>query len=159
MVVSRRTQVNIDGEEHVFMQPKVIASFSGENSFLSNFYIAPIVYQGIQFENSEAAYQAAKCPEKMREFCDLTPSDAKKLGRKLPLRSDWETVKYKVMYDVCLAKFTQNPDLLSMLLATGDAELIEGNTWGDTVWGVCEGVGENNLGKTLMRIRSELSNS
>ena len=57
-----------------------------------------------------------------------------------------------------MAKFTQNPGLLDKLLATGDAELVEGNTWGDQVWGVCDGVGENHLGKTLMRIRSELRN-
>ena len=88
------------------------------------------------FENNEAAFQAAKCPERMLDFCNLTPRLAKWLGRKVPLRPDWELVKYDVMYEVCMAKFTQNPDLLSKLLSTGDAELIEGNTWGDRVWGV-----------------------
>lgn len=77
------------------------------------------------------------------------------------MRPDWELVKYDVMYEVCMAKFTQNPDLLSKLLATGDAELIEGNTWGDRVWGVDihRGIGENHLGKILMRIRSELGDT
>ena len=65
-------------------------------------------------------------------------------------------MKYDVMYQVCKAKFLQNPDLARKLVETGDAELVEGNTWGDKVWGVCDGVGENNLGKTLMRIRDEL---
>lgn len=133
-----------------------ITSFQGEYFFLSNFYNAPVVYQGIRFENNEAAFQAAKCPERMRDFCGLTPRDAKRLGRRIALRPDWEAVKYDVMYQVCKAKFSQNPDLLEKLLATGDAELVEGNTWGDTVWGVCKGVGENNLGKTLMRVRGEL---
>ena len=60
------------------------------------------------------------------------------------------------MYSICRAKFTQNPDLLKKLLDTGDAELVEGNTWGDKVWGVCNDEGENRLGKILMRIRSEI---
>lgn len=130
--------------------------FKGDNAFLSNFYVAPVIYDGIRFENSEAAFQAAKCPERMREFCGLSPQAAKRLGRRVEMRPDWDAVKYDVMYQVCKAKFTQNQDLLDKLLATGDAELVEGNTWGDQVWGVCDGVGENNLGKTLMRIRSEL---
>ena len=94
----------------------------------------------------------------MRDFCGLNPQAAKRLGRRVELRPDWESVKYDVMYQVCKAKFTQNPNLLERLLATGDAELVEGNTWGDQVWGVCKGVGENHLGKTLMRIRAELGN-
>ena len=44
-----------------------------------------------------------------------------------------------------------------MLIQTGDSVLIEGNTWGDRVWGVCNGVGENRLGRILMKIRSELN--
>ena len=136
----------------------VIDEFDGKYSFLSNFYPAPVDYQGYHFENSEAAYQASKCPDRMLDFCGLPPNRAKRLGRKVPMRPDWELVKYDVMYEVCMAKFTQNPDLLSKLLATGDAELIEGNTWGDRVWGVDihRGIGENHLGKILMRIRSEL---
>lgn len=137
----------------------VIDEFRGRYFFLSNFYTAPITYQDIRFENNEAAFQSAKCPERMSEFCGLTPNSAKRLGRRVSLRPDWETVKYNVMYDVCMAKFTQNPDLLSKLLDTGDAELIEGNTWGDRVWGVdmYRGIGENHLGKILMRVRDELS--
>ena len=131
----------------------------GKYFFLSNFYSAPVEYQGYRFENNEAAFQAAKCPERMSYFYGLTPNRAKQLGRRVPLRPDWEDVKYDVMYDICTAKFTQNPDLLSRLLATGDAELIEGNTWGDRVWGVSEGIGENHLGKILMRIRSELGDT
>lgn len=135
----------------------VINVFRGDNAFLSNFYIAPVFYQGIRFENNEAAFQAAKCPERMYDFYGLTPRDAKRLGRSVELRPDWDTVKYEVMYRICKAKFLQNPDLACKLIDTGDAELIEGNTWGDQVWGICNGVGENNLGKILMRIRDELS--
>lgn len=134
-----------------------ITEFRGDNFFLSNFYPAPVVYQGVRFENSEAAFQAAKCPRRMQEFCGLNPSEAKRLGRRVGLRIDWEEVKFGVMYQVCKAKFTQNPDLTQKLIDTGDAELIEGNTWGDKVWGVCNGVGENYLGKILMQIREELA--
>lgn len=135
---------------------KAITKFRGDYFFLSNFYIAPVFYHGIRFENSEAAFQAAKCPERMHEFCGLNPSDAKRLGRSVELRQNWEEIKYDVMYQVCKAKFLQNSDLKHMLIETGDAELVESNTWGDTIWGICNGVGENHLGKILMRIREEL---
>ena len=46
-----------------------------------------------------------------------------------------------------------HPDLLAMLLATGDMELVEDNDWDDTYWGVCNGLGQNHLGKLLMKIR------
>ena len=62
------------------------------------------------------------------------------------------------MYELCKAKFTQNEDLKEKLLATGNDILEEGNTWGDRVWGTVNGVGENRLGKILMRVREELRN-
>ena len=76
----------------------------------------------------------------------------------MPLRDDWEAVKIQIMYQIVYAKFSQNPLLKQKLLDTGDAYLQEGNTWYDTFWGVCNGVGQNNLGYILMRVREELRN-
>lgn len=145
----------LSGKTVNFME-NTIADFRDEYFFLSNFYSAPVTYLGQSFRNNEAAFQSAKCPERSGEFLNLNPSDAKKLGRHVHLRDDWEDVKDDVMYDICRAKFVQNPNLARLLIETGDATLIEGNTWGDRVWGVCDGVGENRLGRILMRIRSEM---
>lgn len=134
-----------------------ILEFKNEYFFLSNFYETPILCFGHYFANSEAAFQAMKCPERAKEFCGLNPSEAKKLGRHVKLRDDWETVKNAVMYEVCKQKFLQHPNLAKKLLATGDAKLVEGNDWGDRVWGVCNGEGENRLGRILMLIRSEFA--
>ena len=90
------------------------------------------------------------------------PSQSKRLGRKVLMRSDWDQVKDKVMYDVCYAKFTQDPALKAKLLATGDRELVEGNTHGDRCWGMTYSqkygmwIGENRLGKVLMQLRDDL---
>lgn len=141
----------------------MIAEFAGEYDFLSNFYDAPVEYKGLRYKNNEAAFQGAKCPGRESEFTSLRPGQAKRLGRRLPLRADWEDVKEQVMYEVCKAKFTQNDDLRQRLLATGYSYLAEGNTWHDNEWGVCrciscqDIVGKNKLGKILMRIRSELA--
>ena len=139
--------------------PKVIDSFSGEYDFLSNFYNCPIVYDGLKFNNSEAAYHSVKCPSHRAEFINLNASEAKKLGRKVELRPNWEEIKDNVMYAVCYAKFSQNKDLKIKLLQTGDAKLVEGNSWNDTYWGVCKGKGQNKLGKILMQLREEFQNS
>lgn len=140
-----------------------ISRFDGtQYAFLSNFYECPVRvcfpgYGCYTFGSSEAAFQAAKCPERAQEFMHITPAASKKLGRSVHLRSDWEQVKDDVMYDVVYAKFEQNPDIRAKLLATGTEELVEGNTWGDRYWGQVNGVGKNMLGQTLMRVRDELS--
>ena len=117
-----------------------------------------VTYNRITYKNSESAYQAQKCPSRISEFINLPPNKAKRLGRKVDLRSDWDEVKDNVMYEICKCKFTQHPILKFMLIKTGDQELIEGNYWNDTHWGVCKEVGQNKLGKILMRIREELKN-
>lgn len=136
----------------------VIDSFKGKYFFLSNFYESPVIYEGITYLNNEAAFQAQKTltNKERLAFTMLNPSQAKKLGRSVSLRPDWEDIKIDIMYNICKAKFTQNETLKTKLLKTGDATLIEGNTWGDKIWGQVNGVGENNLGKVLMRIREEL---
>lgn len=136
----------------------VIDSFRGKYFFLSNFFEAPVIYDGITYLNNEAAFQAQKTlnKEQRLDFAMLNPSQAKKKGRSISLRPDWEEIKINVMYEICKAKFTQNENLKRSLLNTGNTELIEGNNWGDKIWGQVNGIGENNLGKILMKIREEL---
>ena len=138
-----------------------IQRFREEYDFLSNFYGAQVEYQGLYYQNAEAAFQAQKCrtDQEKVQFCELPPNMAKRQGRQVALREDWEEVKVGVMEEVVRAKFFQNPDLGIRLLATGDTPLVEGNTWGDTCWGVDTrtGQGENHLGRILMKIRGELA--
>lgn len=132
-----------------------IDSFRDEYYFLSNFYEVPVEYDGITYQNNEAAFQAQKCinPEDRKQFANLNASEAKKLGRKVQLRPDWENIKIKLMHDIVLAKFEQHSELVNKLLETGDLYLEEGNTWGDRIWGTVDGKGANNLGIILMNIR------
>ena len=139
-------------------KPDSIERFAGPHRFLSNFYPAPLVWEGRYFPTAEHAYQAAKCRRsdeawKIQEAPG--PGVAKRLGRKIELRADWDEVKERVMLEIVRAKF-ENADLRRRLIATGNAELIEGNYWGDRFWGVCRGTGENRLGKILMRVRTEI---
>jgi len=138
----------------------MINEFRGKYFFLSNFYEVPVTYRGITYRNNEAAFQAQKVSseDERKTFANLNPSDAKKKGRHVTLRKDidWESVKTVWMYEICKAKFSQNEELRDRLLATGDEYLEEGNTWGDRIWGTVNGIGENRLGKILMRVREEL---
>lgn len=134
----------------------MISSFRDEYFFLSNFYPVEIKLDGIVYPNAETAFQAQKTldVEERRKFSMLkNPFQAKRLGRKVKLRDDWEEVKLDIMTEVVSQKFLQHPHLIEMLLQTGDEELIEGNKWGDRFWGVCKGKGKNHLGKILMKIR------
>ena len=137
---------------------KRIDNFAGRYFFLSNFFSAPVTWEGRTYLNNEAAFQSAKCiKDSMRDkYTHLDPSKAKRAGRNTILRQDWEDIKEQVMYEVCFAKFTQNPELGKKLVETGDATLVEGNDWGDKTWGMVKGVGQNKLGKILMKIREEI---
>ncbi len=151
-----------------------ITSFHGENNkpgFLSNFYDSPVTYKGRTYNNVESAFQAAKSADEGTKdmFTDMAGAEAKKFGRKVKLRSDWESTdnngvptKVKVMGNILREKF-KNPELRKQLLATGDAQLIEGNNWKDTYWGAVQNqsgeyVGANVLGQLLQQIRSEIRN-
>jgi ribA/ribD-fused uncharacterized protein len=135
-----------------------IEEFQGKNRFLSNFYPARVEFGGVVYPTVEHAYQAAKTldPELRKKVrAAAKPGLAKRLGRGVALRPNWETVKCRVMFLLLRWKFHLQP-LRGQLLATGAAELVEGNRWGDTYWGVCRGEGENRLGKLLMQVRKEL---
>lgn len=135
-----------------------IDSFRDDYFFLSNFYLCKVTIGGITYGSAEAAFQAQKVldNEEKKKFVDITPLQAKRLGKKVKLREDWEEVKVDIMTYVVRAKFTQNHTLADKLIETGDAELIEGNNWRDYFWGMCNGKGKNNLGKILMKVREEL---
>jgi ribA/ribD-fused uncharacterized protein len=133
----------------------MIDSFRDDHFFLSNFYPVEIKLDGIVYLNAEAAFQAQKTfdIDEKNKFATMTPTQAKRYGRKVKLREDWEDVKVSIMTEVVSQKFLQHPHLLEKLLQTGDEELVEGNKWGDRFWGVCKGKGKNNLGKILMKVR------
>lgn len=139
--------------------PKKIDRFQGDYKFLSNFYPCEIEYEGIKYKTLEHAYQASKTLDiSLRKAVaeKKSPSKAKRAGRKLKLRSDWDEIKLGIMEELVRIKFTDHPNLKRKLLDTEDAELIEGNTWGDNYWGIYKGEGENHLGKILMKIRNGL---
>ncbi len=136
-----------------------IKEFRRDYRFLSNFYLSPVLLDFIDYPSVEHAYQAAKCKDvfERKKFLTGTPGQAKKLGQRVVLRNNWEEMKIPMMSSLVRQKFLRNEDLKDKLLATGKAELEEGNTWGDTFWGVYKGKGENWLGRILMEVREELN--
>lgn len=139
-----------------------IYGFDGEYRFLSNFYPSKFDYNDAHFATSEHAFQAMKAVERSDFFKIAnapSPSAAKRLGREVYIKRDWDLIKEDVMGDVLYAKFTQNEGLKDCLLNTKNWYLEETNTWNDTYWGVCKGVGRNRLGVLLMKLRDELRNS
>lgn len=127
--------------------------------FLSNFARFSVYLDGKDWPTSEHYYQAQKTDdpllqEQIRQVSN--PGESKRLGMRVPLRPDWDQAKDDVMRKVVKAKFEQHPELLQMLLATGDSELIE-HTKLDSYWGDGgNGKGKNMLGKVLMEVREEL---
>lgn len=135
-----------------------IRGFQGEYRWLSNFWPAQVVLDGAVYPTVEHAYQAAKTlslPGRARIAMAATPGQAKKMGRGLLIRSDWEERKEHEMRHLLMQKFSKGA-LRDKLLGTGTQPLIEENYWGDTYWGVCKGVGQNRLGVLLMEVREAL---
>jgi ribA/ribD-fused uncharacterized protein len=139
---------------------KPIVTFRGQYGFLSNFWAIDLEYEGIVFPTLEHAFQAAKTTSMpvRRAISRLSsPGEAKKMGRGLTLRDDWDNIRLDVMETLLRQKFMPGTSVANALKLTGDAELVEGNNWGDKFWGQSPiGIGHNHLGKLLMKIRSEL---
>ena len=143
--------------------PTRIKQFKGDSRFLSNFYPAQVDHDGITYPTVEHAFQAAKTLDfghRWRISKLGSPGAAKRAGRRVTLRPDWETAKGIIMLELVLQKFTR-PALRQQLLSTAEAELIEGNWWHDNYWGDCscedcDQPGKNLLGKILMDVRNIL---
>lgn len=130
--------------------------FRDKYYFLSNMYPCTIEYNGIVYTSVEAAFQAQKEPKRAKEFAtpQMDGYKAKKLGRHVNLRPDWDNIKLDIMKDILKIKFS-NPDLAKMLKSVNEP-IVEHNTWNDTYWGVCNDRGENHLGKLLTDIKNSL---
>lgn len=156
----------------MYVMKKIETFTLPETRFLSNFYpyknkegekypeTVRVMFEGVAFDCTEKAYQAAKSLDHnvRKAISKMSPYEAKAYweGKDDQVRPDWLEVRDALMLDFNLQKFHGNLNLWKMLKATGDAELIEGNTWGDTYWGVCDGVGQNKLGNMLRKIRDEI---
>lgn len=148
------------------MNSEPILGFQGPYRFLSNFYPSPIIYAppgshtSVLWPTVEHAYQASKTFDgawQITIWRATHPAEAKRLGAVISkrldlLRPDWRDASLEVMAELLMLKFSI-PQLATALRATGQRELVEVNTWGDTFWGVCKGVGENWLGRLLMVTR------
>lgn len=136
--------------------------FKDEFEFLSNFYTSPINYEGRRYPTVEHFYQAMKTldhAERSMIRSSPTPGKAKRLGRDILLRSDWEDVKFSYMSIGVHLKFHTHPNLRTKLLAIPET-ISEWNTWHDNYWGICMcdscsilPMGENKLGYVLQTIR------
>ena len=146
-----------------------IKSFTGIYAVFSNFTPIRIEFENMIFGSVEHAYVASTSTNlKFRRDVAMIPANqagkAKRMGRIVHLRSDWESVKDGFMKDFVKQKFTKNVLFKEVLLDTGDAEIIEGNYWHDNYWGGCscescvDIPGENKLGKIIMQVREELLN-
>lgn len=146
------------------MDRKTIAGFRGAYRFLSNFEPCRVDFEGITFPTVEHAFQAAKTldrAERARIAAMASPGEAKRAGRHVKLRQDWEEAKQHIMLDLLRTKFAPGTELAGKLLATGDSALVEANTWHDNYWGSCNCLrcgsqGKNMLGISLMAVRDEL---
>ena len=147
----------------------ILYAFFEEFRFLSNFHTQPIVWQGKEYQTTEAAYQADKTDnEDFKEQIRLAsgPGSARKMGQAVPLKKDWDKIKEATMREVVFLKFMSNSELANKLLKTMPYYLIEGTTWHDNFFGICikkdcekgcsEKKGLNVLGKVLMEVRQAL---
>lgn len=153
-----------------------IDSFQGEYRFLSNFWPCKFVDKdnGTVWRATENWYQAQKLrylsvptgdfPVRatLATLQECTPGESKKVARTIPLDvKAWDDAKLYVMVQAIKMKFDpETPtgwDLCQRLIATDPALLVEGNTWNDTYWGVCNGKGQNMLGEILMARRRKIA--
>jgi hypothetical protein len=139
----------------------MIDSFKDSFAFLSNFFPAPITTKLGVFPTAEHLYQACKTKDRQQQLMVMglsSPAEAKKVGKTLTIREDWDDLKLTYMEKTVQYKFIQNWNLMTKLVETNGHEIVEGNYWHDNFWGVCScekcgRKGLNHLGKILMNLR------
>lgn len=151
------------GPKEVISKDLINYIFRGSPFYpLDNFWECPVLYDGIYYLNSEAAFQSAKTLDRntRMKMSFMSASESKMFGKdpkKMVLRPDWNDVKDEIMYEIVKDKMTRNPLILELLKSTGSAIIIEGNYWRDNYWGIEFGSkeGYNMLGTILMMLREE----
>ncbi|PHS22263.1 MAG: hypothetical protein COA84_13985 [Robiginitomaculum sp.] len=137
-----------------------IISFEGQYRFLSNFWPCNISAFGYIYQSVEHAYVASKSThsdDHLAVFLLKSPGHAKRYGRKLKIRPDFDKIKVHYMRGFLEQKFARGSALRADLDMTKGREIVEGNAWGDTFWGQSPvGTGKNNLGRLLMAIRDDI---
>jgi ribA/ribD-fused uncharacterized protein len=98
---------------------------------------------------------------------ETNPGSIKALGRRIRNfnQAEWDAVKYNIVRTGNYYKFKQNPELLSILLASKGKYLVEASFY-DRIWGIgyrsnnvpneTDKWGLNLLGKALMEVRYQL---
>ncbi len=150
----------INGKErdYIIHDERNIKGLFGEYRYLSNFEVCDVIIDGELYGSAEAAYMAQKTLNQevrnlFKKSREITPIEARKLGQIIEIRPDWKDFKIEAMTQAILSKFNINKHLTEKLLSTGDKYIEETNHWNDQFWGVCNGIGENHLGRILMRVR------
>lgn len=140
----------------------MITAFRNENAFLSNMHECKFKWQGREYPSLENAYQAMKCERDIDRipFTQCSPSEAKKMGKKVKMVEGFDNIKYRLMRNLLDVKFDDNKDLRQRLLETAPDSLVEGNWWHDNYWGWCQcdkckkEIHQNMLGELLQRKRN-----
>ena len=139
-----------------------ILGFFGKYGFLSGFCrcTLKIEWKGEIFDFTciDEAYNARRTfdIDVQKTFQSIGPREATRKARDMKRRPGWRSARVEIMTNLVREKFRQNEGLAILLLNTGDAHLENTNRWGDKFWGVCDGEGQNNLGKILMEVRDEM---
>ncbi len=133
--------------------------YSNVNSgyaWLSNFYDSPIRWRQREYATAEHLYQAMKATnieDHILVQSAPSPAHAKKAGRSIEMRPDWDMVRLDVMRGVLMLKFARTKVLAKWLLDTGTAPLVETSPH-DRYWGRTPTGGQNKLGQLLVARRS-----
>lgn len=139
--------------------PETIYQFKGEYDFLNNRFGCRFVWRGLKYGSAEAAFQSSKCEDEAERkvFASCSADKAAMRGKELIPYPGWEEAQFDIMESILKAKFEQNPALMGKLAETGNCILTNGNSKHETFWGVdlYSWVGENYLGKLLMKIREK----
>jgi len=141
----------------------MIREFGGEFRWLSNFAPCTIHVGNEVFASVEHAYVSMKSVNPAwKSLCadkEMTPGMVKRLSKDIILRPGWnDTMRLHIMEDLVRIKFSTEP-FREDLISTGTQNIQEGNRYNDTFFGVClkTGIGENHLGRIIMKIRDELN--
>ena len=132
----------------------IISGFKGEYRWLSNFWVHDPI-KGLTVEHHYQAAKAKHLADWLSIMAAESPFEAKKMGKEIEIREDWDQIKLILMEQFTREKYATNHNLRQKLMETEGSLIVEENHWGDVFWGVCNGAGQNYLGKIIMKVRDQ----
>lgn len=161
----QKMEAEIENDAKILFQHQKhskIDNFTGYFEFLHNNYLTPVLFDGMLFPSATHAFQASRSSDERTRKAILNAESllvVLKIAKRIEEPENWKLRRLKIMEHIVRDKFRRSRELQEKLKATGNRDIVmtyDDENEANQYWGVVNNKGQNQLGRIMMRIRSDL---